>query len=244
MTKYWEPEEVRYGHIDGDLLIYSGAARFNDAETFDPIAAYLDEEITYIRETVGLDDFTVYVTAGGNFRKDVYPEYKANRRKTEKPKWLGECYRYLYKEWAAQAERTYEADDLLGIALTQDPDGLLISYDKDLDQVPGWHFNWRKNQMYHVEPMQGDRFLALQCLTGDRTDNIPGVPGIGPKKAEGLIRDYGSMASFLEDVLAVYYEKGLDFSTFEQYYKCLKILRNPVQQWPELRELPGSNEEE
>ena len=231
----WRPSTRRYGYLDGDLLVYSGAAKFNDSADFQPIADYLDNEILYIADVLALDDWRIFVTAGGNFRKEVYPEYKANR-KGEKPKWLGECYRYLYQDWGAKAERTYEADDLLGIALTCDPDAILISYDKDLDQIPGWHYNWRKKQMYYITPEEGYRFLLLQCLMGDRTDNIPGIHGIGPKKAEKLLEP-----QTLERVFELYKEHGLDYNTFQQFYKCSKILTTHDQSCPELEQFKENN---
>ena len=119
----WQPVGDRIGYIDGDLLVYSGCARFEDEETFEPLKEYLDRGIVDLAEGLDLDDFLVFVTAAGNFRKEIYPEYKANRAKREKPKWIGDCYRYLYNDWGAKAKRTYEADDLLGIALTDNPDG-------------------------------------------------------------------------------------------------------------------------
>lgn len=185
------------GYIDGDLLIYSGAARFNEEETFDKLGRYLDEELTYIKEDLALDDFTIFVTAGGNFRKEVYPEYKANRAKREKPRWLSDCYRYLYEEWAAEAKRTYEADDLLGIAVCADPTSILISYDKDLDQIPGTHYNWRKRKRYFVTEQEADYFLALQSLAGDPVDNIPGIRGIGHKRAAEILGGVGNPPAIL-----------------------------------------------
>ena len=232
----WNPE-VRNGYIDGDLIVYAACAKFNDTETFDATRRYLDYAIERIANTIHLDEYTVFVTGGGNFRKEIYPAYKANRKQREKPRWIGECYDYLLKEYGAQREYGYEADDLLGIALTRCPSAILISYDKDLNQIPGWHYDFRKEEMYHVSPQQADRFLALQCLTGDRSDNIPGVKGIGPKKAEAILPHHGTLLDYLEPVLATYYEHQLGWQDFEDQYKCLKILRELTQDWPELEEI-------
>ena len=93
----------------------------------------------------------------------------------------------------------------------------MISYDKDLDQIPGWHYNWYHDKMYHVEPHQANRFLACQCLAGDMTDNIPGVKGIGPKKAELILGGPKGMSGYLENVVEAYLEKGYTFGDFAKY---------------------------
>ncbi len=234
----WDPE-VRVGYIDGDLLVYSGCAKFEEEETFDPLERYLDKYIDDLTSRLHLDDWVIFVTGGDNFRKEIYPEYKAHRKKKEKPKWLTDAYKYLYYKQGAKAERTYEADDLLGIALTDDPDGLLMSYDKDLDQIPGWHYNWYRDEMYYIGQGEAEWFLARQALAGDMTDNIPGIKGIGPKKAEAILGDPAPFSVYLERVVEAYYEKGYEFADFAKYYKCLKILRTPEQEWPELQTLPG-----
>jgi 5'-3' exonuclease len=64
----------------------------------------------------------------------------------------------------------------------------VVSIDKDMAQIPGWHVNPTKDDFPRwVSEEEADYFLALQWLTGDSTDGIPGLPGIGPKKAEKLL---------------------------------------------------------
>lgn len=226
----WSPQ-VRVGCVDGDLLVYAAAARLEKEEDSDAVFARLDENLNELRETCGLDDMEIYVTAKGNFRYEAYSEYKANRKETVKPRWLLPCYKYLYATWSPIAEVGYEADDLLGIRLTEHPDMLLMSYDKDLKQIAGWHFDWRKNEYTYVPPEQADRLLYLQMLQGDRADNVPGVPGIGPKKAEAYLDENGYT---LAAVRAMYIDRGICYDNFAAYYKCLKILRNKDLAWPEL----------
>jgi 5'-3' exonuclease len=61
----------------------------------------------------------------------------------------------------------------------------ICSIDKDLDQIPGWHLNFVKELKYEVTPQEGLRKFYHQLLTGDLAcDNIPGLKGIGPKKAD------------------------------------------------------------
>ncbi|MCW8983153.1 MAG: hypothetical protein OQK13_03830, partial [Gammaproteobacteria bacterium] len=65
---------------------------------------------------------------------------------------------------------------------------ILCSPDKDLDQVPCMHYDPNKGEVYVIDEEIADACLYVQILTGDSTDSIPGVKGIGPKKAEKLLR--------------------------------------------------------
>jgi hypothetical protein len=81
----------------------------------------------------------------------------------------------------------------LGIAQTAEYDRLgwkggspstICSIDKDLLQVPGRHYNWVKGEFYEQTYLSGLRCFYEQCLKGDRTDDIPGIAGIGEVKAK------------------------------------------------------------
>jgi len=60
----------------------------------------------------------------------------------------------------------------------------IASIDKDLNGVPGWHFNWNKDDLYWVTEDEATRWFYTQLIMGDPTDNIQGVPSYGIKKAE------------------------------------------------------------
>ena len=78
-----------------------------------------------------------------------------------------------------------EADDALGIAQTEDT--IICSIDKDLLMIPGRHYNFVKDEFQEVTNDSGMRHFYMQCLTGDRSDNIKGIEQIGPKKAEKIL---------------------------------------------------------
>lgn len=231
----WNPRE-RKAVIDGDLLVYAAAAKFNKDTSPDAAYAYIENELLWMRNVLDLDSCEIFTTAGGNFRKDVADTYKAHRKVSDRPQWLIPCYKYLYDKWHSHSERGYEADDLLGIAVTENPDWLLVSYDKDLNQIPGHHYNWRKYELYYVTPEEGDYFLAKQMLQGDAADNIKGVPGIGPKKAEKLLEGQ-PRETLLEHVFQVYKDNDLSWEQYSQNYRLLKILRSKEIRWPELEEI-------
>lgn len=83
---------------------------------------------------------------------------------------------------AIYSEEGDEADDALGIAQCQagcGEDTIICSIDKDLDGIPGWHYNFSKNRKadgtYIVSEVNANRFFYKQILSGDSTDNIPGM---------------------------------------------------------------------
>lgn len=63
----------------------------------------------------------------------------------------------------------------------------MVTIDKDMDQIPGLHYHWVKDEEYVMTPPEAAKCLARQCITGDMTDNIRGIQGIGPQKAEDYL---------------------------------------------------------
>jgi DNA polymerase-1 len=151
------------------------------------------------------------------FRTDLFPEYKATRDKAPSE---------LKRQWGDIKEITlalgipvlelegYEADDLIGTAAVQAAgkglDVRIVSGDKDMmqlvsDRVTMLDLHKRSGpevidadgvrDKFGVEP---ERVTDVMGLMGDSSDNVPGVPLIGPKKATALIREFGS----LDEVLA------------------------------------------
>lgn len=91
----------------------------------------------------------------------------------------------VMKEYICLLFDDLEADDLL--CMLQDEDTYIYSKDKDLLQVPGWHLDVERKEIYKISEEDAIRFLAKQLLTGDTTDCIPGMKGIGPKTADKLL---------------------------------------------------------
>ena len=153
---------------------------------------------------------------GGNFRHELYPEYKANR--PPMPEDLAVQIPYIKEVVAAYnipslEQQGVEADDLLAAAahrLTEEGiPVVIISGDKDLlqlvsDSVSFWDpMNDRffdpaaVHKKYNVTPEQLLEFFAL---VGDSADNVPGVPGVGPKTAEKLINQFGNLEGLYENI--------------------------------------------
>jgi len=148
------------------------------------------------------------------FRTEIYPEYKANRDPApEELKRQFSWARSVAEAMGLQcyADDRYEADDLIGtLAEYWSARGhpvCVVTSDKDLAQLVGendfwWDFsrNQKLNakqlrEKFGVLPEQMADYLAL---TGDSVDNIPGVPGVGPKSASALLGHFGDLDSIYD----------------------------------------------
>jgi 5'-3' exonuclease len=121
-----------------------------------------------------------------------------------------------------------EADDAVAIEATS-TGGWIVSIDKDLNQVAGWHYNFVKHEEYYVTEEEGLRNLFTQVLTGDRIDNIIGLKGIGPKKAEKLLQDCKTEREYYDACLKAYDGNQL---RVDENLNLLWLRRTPNQTCP------------
>jgi len=153
---------------------------------------------------------------GPNFRHEMYSDYKANR--PPMPDDLAVQIPYIKKIVKAHniltmEQQGVEADDLIASAARKlaalGYKVIVVSGDKDLLQLVGDDILcWEPMKdvvmdregvlkKYNVGP---ERLLDFFALMGDKSDNIPGVPGIGPKSAEKLINEFGSLENLYENL--------------------------------------------
>ena len=217
--------------IDQDLLCYRCAA---SAENDDlNIALYrIDELLDNILNKTGATSYRAFLTGPNNFRKQIYPEYKANRV-SPKPKHLRDLQDYSLEKLSAEfAPESLEADDALAIYQTDDT--IICSLDKDLLQVAGKHFSWEINGKGWTRPdtfleqteLEGLRLFYKQCLKGDTSDNVKGIEGLGEKKATKLLADCSSNIEMFNQVRDLY---GND--EFIMNASVLWILRSLDDSW-------------
>jgi 5'-3' exonuclease len=154
-----------------------------------------------------------------SYRNRIYPPYKANRERAPADLVAQlRCCRELCRHLgvAVFVDSEYEADDLIGtlaqVMRAQGVRAAFISRDKDLAQLVRdgdlfWDFGAREQFGYHdIERHFGvapERFADYLALTGDSTDNIPGVPGIGQRTAAVLMRAFGSLDELYADLARV-----------------------------------------
>ena len=92
---------------------------------------------------------------------------------------------YIMNNYNSLLFNDLEADDV--ICMLQDKNTYIISDDKDLKQIPGYHFDYSTNSLYEITNEQAIYNLASQLIKGDSTDNILGLYGIGVFFPESLI---------------------------------------------------------
>jgi 5'-3' exonuclease len=198
--------------IDGDIVAYRAAFATQDY-SYKEAEDKVDELMDYIiSDTIELpfpskEDFQTYLTGKTNFRFDIAKShpYKGNRKDVEKPKHLASARQHMMNKYDAIVSEDEEADDLISkAAAALDYKCVVASIDKDMLQLPCWHFNFGRNEWTKVEPFEGLKFVYHQMLTGDRADNIIGLQGIGPKKADKLLQDCHTEDDLWTTVLKAY----------------------------------------
>ncbi len=158
-----------------------------------------------------------------SFRNEIYPAYKANREPA--PEALRQQFAWC-KDLARHAglpvyaDGRFEADDLIaalaGHCRVQDLAFCVVSGDKDLAQLIGARDSWwdfaRRRRLDQAGVLahfgvRADQIADFLALTGDPVDNIPGVPGIGPKTACALLAHFGDLDQLFERLDEIPYLK-------------------------------------
>ncbi|OUW95199.1 MAG: DNA polymerase I [Pelagibacteraceae bacterium TMED237] len=165
----------------------------------------------------------IFDAARENFRNNIYPEYKANRGAAPDdliPQFplIRECVKSFN---IPQLEiEGYEADDLIAtyskLAKKDDIETIIVSSDKDLMQLVDKKVTMldpMKNKIIEIKDVEEkfgvkpEKVIYIQALTGDKVDNIPGAPGIGPKTASQLINEYNDINGLFKNLNKIKQEK-------------------------------------
>jgi DNA polymerase-1 len=151
-----------------------------------------------------------------SFRKDIFPEYKANRGET--PEELVPQIPYIKKLTELMGipgigKDNYEADDVIGSLVKYGLDNklevVIVSGDKDFaqlitDKVTLYDtmkdIRYNKDGVLEKWGVRPDQFVDYLAICGDSSDNIPGVKGIGPKGAQKLLSQFGSLDEIYDNL--------------------------------------------
>jgi len=177
--------------IDADSCIYQAAWQQKTIESaLDNYKAILQKNWV---DPVWSDEQIIYCGGKDNFRYKLCPQYKANRKDPPQDASLFRpLMQLIIDEKLAIPSDGMEADDMVrikSIELTaEEVEHTIVHIDKDLDCIPGKHYNPRRAEFYDVDEDSADLHYWQQMLKGDPTDNLPGLPKIGPKKAEAMLK--------------------------------------------------------
>lgn len=185
----------------------------------------VDNMIKHILRFTGATSYLLFLTSGRNFRYNIYPEYKANRKYGDKPMWFDEVKTHLLRKEASVVHSDLEADDLCNIYKNVIKDSFICAIDKDMLKLEGKHFNYSKNQWVEVTKDEACRNFWASMITGDSVDGIKGIPGKGPKAVEEILHWNLSWWNYPGEVLFHYIEKfGQDLG-IQEYYKNYMVLK-------------------
>jgi DNA polymerase-1 len=177
---------------------------------------YLNNFIEDLRAKFLTNDVVLVVGDKNNWRKQYYPDYKANRKDKEKPVMYDIILNELYSNYDIVSLPNLEADDTCRI-ISEDNQNyatrkLLVSIDKDFHSFPCELYDPLHNKQYNINQAEADYNLMKQIIMGDKADNIQGLEGYGEVKATKFMDDEPRT---LEDVKQLFKEKGQlkDFTT-------------------------------
>lgn len=227
--------------IDGDIVCYRVAAKAEkEGDTLEEARAATRVALQSIINVCGEEGIIYLTDSASNFRiAEADPEYpyKGNRKDAPRPEFLDDLKQFMIDEFDAELQVGQEADDALSIAACTKGHGI-ATIDKDLDGCPGWHYNWMKDTTYYVSGLEADRFFYTQLLTGDSTDNIPGLFKRVGKKVMAKVKaplaeltDVKEMYEYVHNVYSTYAEPiAVDYWLLTQG-RCLWMRREEGELW-------------
>ena len=189
----------------------------------------------------------IFDSKGPTFRKEIYPEYKANR--AAMPEDLVPQIPYIKRVVGALnmpgiEMNGYEADDIIAtLARKFAAEGVevtVVTGDKDLMQIVNEHvrlLDTMKDKAYGPAEV-AERFgsakkvVEVQALAGDSSDNVPGVPGIGEKTAKVLIDEFGDLETLLANLDRVKGKRRDNLEKFADQARMSKQLVTLVDDLP------------
>lgn len=206
----------------GNLLIVDGlniAFRWKHQGVTDYKYDYV-RTVESLAKSYNAGTIIICADGGSSYRKEIYPEYKANRKEkyaeqTEQEAKEFEMFMAEFSNTLTLLKEKYpvfqfkgvEADDIAAyISMNLTKFGFdecwMISSDRDWDLLINEKVSrfstvtrkevtldtWDEHYDFEVED-----YITFKCLTGDKGDNVPGIPGVGPKRAVQLMEQYGSV---------------------------------------------------
>lgn len=222
--------------VDNDVLIYRCGWAAKDGDFIQNVEC-LDNFLQSIYDKVQAVDKKLILSGHTNFRKEIDPNYKSNRKESARPKYYKELREYCVNQLGASVTDGIEADDAIG---TLQGEGTCIcSSDKDYLQISGYHLRfkkrWEDNEIIYVDEDEAWFNFFKQVAMGDAVDCIAGLKGIGEAKATKALQDK-TKGEMLETVQEMYQKQfGNEwYEPFDRTCRLIFIQRNNAKEYFEL----------
>ena len=223
--------------IDADWLIHSACAACECDIRWDEwintlhleqadVKDFVSMRVSYWRDLTHDDEVVMCFSDYPTFRHDIHQEYKANRIGKRKPLGMRDIRQWVNAEYESRTCRGLEADDTMALlamgGLYRDP--IIVSIDKDMRTVPCSLL--ANDQVETVTLLDANRTWMKQALTGDTSDNYPGIKGVGPVSAEKILGPACSLPEMWESVVAAYQKAGHTMMDALMNARMARILRH------------------
>jgi len=192
-------------------LVQDKQDRFIYTESYDLRKGmdYLNNFIEDLKNRFLTNDVILVVGDKNNWRKQYYPDYKANRKDKEKPPMYEIILNELYNRYEVVSLPNLEADDTCRI-ISEDNQNyptrkILVSIDKDFHSFPCELYDPLHDKQYVINNEEAGYNLMKQIIMGDKADNIQGLEGYGEVKTTKFL---DSEPHILDDVKELFREKG------------------------------------
>lgn len=222
--------------VDADILVFRIAIAEEEAICWDAdndlwtlhadlkqAKAKVQDEVAHLCNVLGGIRVIMCFSPRKTFRHELYPAYKAHR-KDRKPTIFQPLREWVITEWDSQCWPNIEADDIMGIlskSHSVPAPKIVVSDDHDMQSIPCMLYQpmHPERGVRRITYASARRHHLLQALTGDSGDGYPGLPGVGPKRAEAILEE-GTWA----EVVGAYEKKGLNEAEALLQARLAKIL--------------------
>ena len=219
--------------IDGDSYVFKAAYAtsilteigdgiYYEAYDINKAREYMKGMIDNICDKCAVNDYVIVLGAVGsrNFRYDINPTYKANRKAIKKPIMLDKVRAMVISEFNTFSIPCLEADDVVRILYEEGEGNAVASIDKDLQTFPCKIYDSYHDTFTYVMPQQAEANFKRQLMIGDATDGYSGIPKVGKATADKhLIKGIT-----VDDIIQMYLDAGLSIDDFKRTYNSAKIL--------------------
>lgn len=232
-----DADHILYVVCSNKVLRYSDGAPKKDEQggtlyeekTLEETLKLCDSFIDNMLNMVGAIKYIGVLTPSFNFRYQVNPSYKANRKNRERPPFFKEVIEYLKNKFKFIVVEGFEADDVVVSLKNYYKDiynCILITTDKDLLMLPGRHYSSKKVEFVNTTVDQAYDYFWYSMIVGDTADNIKGIPGLGDKKALSFMSKFPRQM-LPKEIFALYmshFGESKGIAEFFMNYKCLRIV--------------------